>query len=478
MDRKEVSKGFAWNVLFNFISKALFPLIGIVIARALGPTELGVYTTIATVVVLTEILRDAGLGITFIADPEAEKHEGAYVALASVFGLALALALFLSRGELADFFAMPGLTWGLSLAATAVALNGFATVPVNKLQKQARFRDAGLIDVLAGVGSYAVALPMVFSGFGFAALVWQLVIRSLLALVLYAAVAKISRPVWDLAAIRGILRKSSAALANNVLYAVYTLGDNALIAKLYGAREAGLYGVAYNLASKPLDFITYPLGRTLFVAFSKSSQDLERLANVFARSLAAVLLISVPIYGAFVLFARPIVVGLYSESFEGSVWPFAILSIYLFCRSFGNVAGNALFAIGKPAWNVFSWLAGYCVAGFGLATGWPGISFLEAITWISLGAIAVYVVNTAAALLILRPRFPDMARIGRAIVPGAATIFVMLGCHLLPVSMYASLALGLLTGGAVHASLVGMWIAGDWKACLSRSGWAKLWQSL
>lgn len=478
MNRQEVARGFAWNVLFGFVNKALFPLIGIVIARELGPDQLGIYVTIAAVLSVTEIFRDAGLGVTYIADKDAEEQEGIFVSLALVFGLIMGAALFLARGWLESVFRMPGLAWGLAMASIAVAMNGLATIPANKLQKQARFREAGFADTSATLLSYGVALPLVFTGYGFVGLVWQLLSRAILSLGFHLYLARIKPPSWNAENGKRILRLSVAAMLNNLAYTVYTLCDTALIAYLFGKKGAGLYGVAYNVAVKPLDFITFPLGRTLLVAFSQSSEDRARLAHIFCRSMAAVLLVSVPLYGFFVIFAEPIIVGLYSDSYDGAVAPFAMLSAYLFCRSFGNLAGNAVFALGRPSFNVFSWIPGYLICGIGLWINRESLTLVSATAWISGGAIAVYLVNTSFAFGLLKPARKDYEKISRSAVTGLASLAFMACAWLLPIGLWWRFGLGLSIGTLCQLLMVGISYGGSWSACLSKGGLKRVWSSL
>jgi O-antigen/teichoic acid export membrane protein len=478
LNRGDVARGFGWNIAFSFVNKAFFPLVGIVIARILGPEEMGIYVTILTILNVTEIFRDAGLGVTFIADRSAEDHEGTYMTLSIAFGLAIGGLLFVFRGSLGELFGMPQLNWGLAMAALAVGMNGLATVPANKLQKLARFRDAGLADTAATLLSYGVALPLVFSGYGFVGLVWQLVSRTVLFLAFTCALARPRPPVWNSGEGKRILRLSSAAMLNNLAYTVYTLGDKALIAKLFGKSAAGYYGVAYNVAVKPLDFITFPLGRTLLVAFSQASDDRARLAQVFCRSMAAVLLISVPIYGFFAVFSEAIIVGLYSERFAGAVTPFALLSGYLFCRSFGNLSGNAVFALGKPGLNVASWAPGYLVAAVGFLLMGASRSLDSAALWITLGAAAAYGANTAAAFWLLRPADRDLERIGTALLIGSASVLAMVVADQAPWSVWVRLPIGLAAGAATQLALIGKAYGTGWASAFSKAGLKSIWSAM
>ena len=479
MNRSDVARGFAWNVLFTLINKVALPVIGILIARILGPEEFGIFSVLSAVIVVIGILRDAGLANTYITDQDKDpKREGTYVTVAFGMACVLALALYESKAWIAAIFGMPQLDWALGVAVWVLVLNGLMAIPTAKLQRQARFRDAGLADTASSAISYVAALIMVLQGWGFAALVYQLLIRYLI----YAPTC------WFLAppilgrfrpeVIRSAWSRSVANLGNSMLASVYTLCDNLAIAFLFGHRAVGLYAVAFNVAMKPVEIIAWPLATTVFIAYSRMAQDLERLRGVYYRTVAATAMFTLPLYVFLGFFAYPLMIGLYSEKFLGAEKLLVPMAVYLGFRSVGTLSGTLHVAMGKPGFINYGFSTGLVLAGTGLWLTRGRIDLVQATWLIAAGAAIAYSIATIFAVRQLPPDAKDRMRIRRAgtlvLVTGSATAAV--SC--LPLNTYALLAVGLVVLPPFHLALVGISFAGSWKACLSPSGLKEVWRSL
>ncbi|MFY9233266.1 MAG: oligosaccharide flippase family protein [Fimbriimonadaceae bacterium] len=480
MNRKEATVGFAWNFLFGLPSKLLFPILGILIARILGPDEIGVFAVLTTVLAISDIFRDAGLGNSYIADKEADRpeREGAYHALAILTAAILALIVFLARDAIAGFFAMPELSWGLQIVAFALLANGFITIPVAKLQRQARFRDAGIIQTLSGLISYGVAVPLAFTGIGFQALVWGLLARALLywGLAHYTAPTKLT--AIERSFLSSVFGRSSAIFSQNLLYSVYTILDNALITKLFGKSAIGFYSIAWNLGIKPVEFISFPLSSTLFVAYTRYSGDQAKFASVFCRSLAAASLISLPLFAFIGLFAHELIVVLYTAKFSASIPLLQMLSVYFAFRSLGTLAGSAMVAANRAYLNVASWLSGFAVAAAGLGANWGSLTLGTAVLWITIGACCAYGLTLALAFWKLKPGAADLRKVWMALVISLLPALACFGIRQVPMREVLALFAGFAVVIGVQAFAVGVILGGSPFAVLSRTGVRRIWNSL
>jgi O-antigen/teichoic acid export membrane protein len=500
VNRKEVASGFFWNFLFGLPNRLLFPIIGILIARRLGPEELGIYVLLTTILSIADIIRDAGLSHTYIADPEGDKpeREGAYATFAVTTSLALAAALFISRYAIADFFDLPQLPWGLTIVAIAIVLNGLQTISGAKLHRQARFKEVGITQTSATFVAYIVALVLAYYGFGFEALVWHMLIRGVLQLIFvyWAAPTTLRAVKWEF--LKTVLARSASTFTQNLMYSVYTILDNALVAKLFGKGGIGYYGNAWSLGIKPIEFVSFPLSGALFVAYTRFSGDREKFASAYCRSLAAAALASLPLFIYIGLFARELILVLYTPKFANSIPLLQLLAVYFGFRSLGTLAGSALVAAGKPFSNVISWAAGYIVAGTGiwLAWGepnnivhsgvagatvthaWGSLTLWSAVAWISAGAVTAYTFMLVSSMAHLRPTAGDLGRIGRAIVTAlpaaAACIFV----RLTPLDGALLLVAGGLATAAVHVASIGLFYSGKITGATTPSGLREIWRGL
>lgn len=479
MDKTEFTKGFAWNFLFNAINRLAFPVIGILIARHLGPAEMGIFALYASIVTVIDVFRDAGLVSTMIADREHKLGSVASYfwtsfAISSVF----ALGVFLLRDHAAAYFGSDTLRMTLIFGSIGLMLGGLTIIPNAILQQQARFRDAGFAELIASVVGYAVCIGMIFRGYGFEALLAQSVIRGALLLAFFWLLTKPNVIGGSLSEAKKILGKSVHLLANNLQYTIYTTVDNTFIGKVFGEKALGLYGTMYNISTRPLELVSWPLSRTLFVAFTRTQSDMERLGSILCRSYRAVAFTMVPLYAFLAFYSRPFVISLYSTKFEDAVPILSLLAVYLGVRSFGTIGGTACVAIHRAYLNTLCWFLPYIVAISGIALSWNSIDLIKATFWLTAGAVAGYGAQAVVALWVLRPKAGELARVGSAILFSLLSVGLSLPILLLGVSLPIKLVLGIAAVAVAQLVTVGLLTKKNPWSCFTVKGLKSVWAEM
>lgn len=479
MDKREFTKGFAWNFLFNAINRLAFPIIGILIARKLGPTEMGIFALYASIVTVIDVFREAGLGNTMIADRENKlgsisSYFWTSVSISSIF----AIIVFLLRDFAAGYFQSEYLRMTLVIGSINLLLGGMTIIPNAILQRDARFRDAGFAEFVVSVIGYTVCIAMVFRGYGFEALLVQSIIRSALLLATFWYLTKPPIAAPSFAESRRILGKSVHLLANNIQYTIYTTVDNTFIGKVFGTKALGLYGTMFNITTRPIELVSWPLSRTLFVAFTRSQEDKERLASILCRSYRVVAFAMVPLYAFLAFYSKPFVITLYSEKFEGAIPILTLLAIYLGVRSFGTIGGTACVAIQRASLNTWCWFLPYIIAISGIAINWHGLTLVTATFWLMLGAVAGYGGQAIIALTVLKPKAHELAKVGSAILVSFATVLISVPVLLLSIPLAAKLLLGAMIVGILQLVAVGWMTKRSLFAAFSKSGLIAIYKEM
>lgn len=450
MDKKTAAKGVAWNMAFAVPAKLIFPIVGIIIMRHVGSKDVGVYAVIATIFAVTELLREGGLGATYLADTKLDDARRSHYATVSIASaLVFALILVLGRHLIAGFFDRPVVADALIWGAVCVAAGGLVTIPAVQLQRDVKFRELGTADFLATVASYAVALIMALKGYGIVALIAQLVVRVMLytLLVLRAGVfvrPSFARESWM------ILGSSASNLLANLAVFIYTTFDYILVAKWVGDRPNGAYYAAFNVASKPVDLITTPVNRTIMVAYARAAGDTVRQADLWSRTVGGLALLTLPIYGLLGFYGPVIMELLYSKEFAMGGPVLSILAIYLGLRAFGSAAGSALVATGRPRIHTWAWVIGYVVAIAGL-TVIHRAPTLNGIVWcLTAGIATVYLFLLLGAAKLMPPTREQRRVIVKRVGGGLGTVLVLGACRFLPAEGWLQLLVACVVGVPVH----------------------------
>lgn len=479
MNKASAAKGAAWIMLFSLVSKVLFPIVGIIVTGRVGVEAVGVFGVVFTLHTVTELFRDGGLAVTYLADYKCEHgSEGLYHGLGITLGGIFAVASIVAAYPLAVFFEMPEMVVAMRWTAASMFVGSLASIPATRLVREAKFREAGLADVMGSGVGYGVALGMALAGYGLLSLLVQMLLRAMVYSGLVFYHTGWIRPDW---APRGFLRLFRVSLANlgsNLAYTIYTMADYAVIGKALGTAATGAYWVAFNLASKPTELITGPVARTMTVAFSREKDDPARQAHLLCRTLATIALFSVPAYVLLGAHASSIIALLYPERFSAAGPALSVLAIYLVFRSVGATAGSALVTSGRASWSAASWIPGYAIAAVGLTLFWDDGSLIEFVAVLTLGAAVVYSLNLGLAWHALRPSREDWRMMARALASTVPACLTMASCRVLPIAGWIQLVAAALLGAFVHMGTLGQIRLGDWRRAMVPAGWRDLYKTL
>jgi PST family polysaccharide transporter len=445
----------------------------------LGPTVLGIASVLQMTLQLSEVVRDAGLTQTFLLEPDAGRERSAtYAGLALLSGAVPALAVLALTPALSVFFRQPELLWALPFVALCLVLNSLGTVPNALLLRKAEFRLQGMIGLTAGGITLALTIVLVALGFGFRALVAQLVVGSLLGLVLTLRVQPLTGVRLEWKAIAATFRRARVLLGANLINNVFLLCDIFVIQRLVGAKAAGLYNSAQNIAYKPADLILFPLSRTLMVAFSQSKDDPQKLAKAYYRSLTAIVLLVLPIYAFLASNADGIILVLLGPAFAGGIPVLKVLTLYLAFRTLGNISGNALIPLGRHHWTLWPWVLAIGITGAGVAACSQRPSLMWIVWSFTLGAVAVYSLILTLALVSIRPEKKSLVRVVAALAPLAGTWSLLMLLCTLNVTPQMRLLASCVVFPTAQLAFMGMVFVGSPLAYMTRSGLRELWRSL
>ncbi|HVT13248.1 MAG TPA: oligosaccharide flippase family protein [Fimbriimonadaceae bacterium] len=483
----DYGKGLAWMMGFNGLMKLVLGAVGIFIARKVLRTEMGMFGLLANIYMFAEQMREAGLKQAYYNDNEITPTRfRTYARLSVISGVTFGAVLGGASVPLARFFGLPQLAWGVAWAALATFMNGLSVIPMAALQKVGRFRDAGLIETVANFTAAGVSLTMVLSGWGFEALVAQLVVRAAVQFGLAYWQKPYSVFRTDRKAAREIVKVCTPLVATDVLWLLYSLADQAAIEKVLGTvrttafatNASGLYQVGKRLVAIPGDFLFFPLFRTVHVALGNRSNDAANLGRTFMKSMCLCALVLIAAFGASGAMSRPLILALFTDKYAGTIPIFGIICLGDAFKVTGAFAGMALVAAGRSKIPLYSWLVPYPIAAIGILTTWS-YSSLATIVWsYTAGMIAVNLVVIGAAFRYLEFEREQLGRFWKCLGIAATTIVAAYGISLIPLKPWYVVFVALGVIPLFHAMVTGTVFARNPLAYLSPSGVKRLRDTL
>lgn len=307
----------------------------VVLARILGPDQLG----LAAILILTsqflDLLTEGGITYYLIQSRDGDDPRvQAMVQLVNILRCTfMSVALLLIAQPVADFYGRQELVGGIRLLAIAPFILGFMHYDYRRLQRENRFAPEGWVlmcsEALSLVGS-AIAAFLLRDA---TAVAYGLAARSLVVVVVSHLVAERRYAV-------GFVRESWAALGkfsgplvlNGLLLFVCMQGDRLFIGKLLGAEALGHYAAILLLIYYPTGILTRLINSLHMPDIAKERDHPEARDNRVDQLAGNYLLLGIAMMLGFAAFMPFVVPLLYGAAFAQSAYIIAMVGFLQIAR--------------------------------------------------------------------------------------------------------------------------------------------------
>jgi PST family polysaccharide transporter len=320
-----------------------------VLARLLTPDDFGLIAMVAAVVGFATLFKDLGLSMATI-QRETITHDQVStlfwinVAVSAILALVVAAASPLVALLYGDDRLIP-IT--IALGATFI-FGGLTSQHTALLRRQMRFTALAAIEIIAFALAVVVAITVAYLYRTYWALVAMTAAQALFTMLLawmlsgwLPGKARFDSDVRSMLAFGGHLTGF-----NTLNYFTRNL-DNVLIGAIFGAGPLGLYSRAYNLLMLPIRQINGPINGVVMPALSAIQRDDAAFRRYFITSLMVMTAASMPLVVFAMVQARPIVLVLLGDQWEGAVPIFLALGPAAFMGAFNVAPGWLYMAKGR-----------------------------------------------------------------------------------------------------------------------------------
>ena len=454
-----------WSGLEAAIAAALSFTSAFIVARLIGPSEVGIGAAVVAVHVLLWVTVNALFADPLVQRAAVDDAAFASALWASVAAGGLAAVVQAAVGwPIAQWLGDDRLVAMSALLALALPLVG-AAGPVQGLLTRNRGYKAlagrtligqglgtvtGIVAACAGAGAWALVLQ-------------QLVVSAAGALALLVRCPIRPRLVVRRRDLRAMLRIGLPLTASTLIqhgrYRMFAL----LIGGTAGAAVLGQVHMAFRLVDTVRDLVFTAQWRLMLPLLSERQNDLSGLRAALDRCLGWSGLVVFPLCGAMALCVQPLVQMLLGPVWQpsgGAALPLIALTAWLFLAF---PAGVAVIARGVPRYTLIANCAGLVATALGVMLVRPASPMQAVLVW--LGAqifISPYVLHANARVLrtrTWRPLRAGLPMLGAMLLASVAA-FALPRALGEPVSPVALIALRLLIAAAVGAPVVLWLVAG------------------
>jgi PST family polysaccharide transporter len=349
---KRSLKALKWNWGGSAVRIISQLLIGILLARMLGPEPFGIIAIAWIVLGLGNLIADGGFTAAIIQKREISEEDIRYVFTIQVlFGICLTALIMFPGTDLATSLlgkpeAGPALRW-MSLVFLFQSLGQTASA---LLKRNLEFKAIQITQSLSYVGSYLlVGIPLALMGKG----VWSLVVAQLLQVSSNAAAAYwlVKHPIKPCFAPekKEILRFGSSVVGANVTYWAITNVDSIFVGRIFPIADVGIYTRAFQLVYLPMNSIVSGAQSVLYSACSKIQANEQAVRQVYAGSLSAMGMICLPLFLPIAAISNTVIAGLLGHKWVAAAPLLAPFALAMSVHALLAISGSVITATGHPS---------------------------------------------------------------------------------------------------------------------------------
>jgi O-antigen/teichoic acid export membrane protein len=304
-------------------------VISILVARLLGPYEMGIFAIALSIVGLLSIIRSFGLGSYLIRAPELTRSVVATVFTINA-GLAIMVALAIVAFSLlgGTLLKEPGVRDLLMVMAIMPLLGIFDMIPFAVIERRGDFRTVAIVNIVRYSVANLSTLAFAYAGHSYMSLGYGQVIGSAIAVVLNNLVVRRSVSIrLGLENWRDVMKFGTQMLTISAIAGLQGRIADLVLAKALGLAAFGIFSRASSLTGVVWENFQVVVLRVLFTDFAEQRRQKRSLRHSYLRLTEVLTGLLWPAFIGISVVSGPLVMALFGQDWLGAVVPLSILAV-------------------------------------------------------------------------------------------------------------------------------------------------------
>jgi len=389
---------FKWSALGEIASRAIGPLVFLVLARLLVPEDFGVVAAATVVISFSQVFSDAGLAKALIQRHDrVEESANVVFWLNLVIGLVIVTFLFFGAHFIADFFHDERIALVVQVLSLQILLAAFSSVHTALLQKDLNFKPLFWVRLVTTTAPGLASIPLAINGMGY----WALVFGTLLGQMAQSAALWMFSP-WrphgrlDRNLATELVAFGKWAMLSGLIGWFYGWMDAIVVGHYLGPHDMGIYRTGNTFVTMIFGLIFSPLLPVLYSAFSRVRHDLSKVAESLLLVVKGIAMVAFPISAGLIALRAPIEQFVFRDEWGGIGMVIAILALVQGFSWLVGSNGEAYRGVGKPhieTWAMALSLTAYFI-GYVFSVHYGLLVFLlSRLAMVFIGLLGQFVVS-------------------------------------------------------------------------------------
>ena len=345
----KVASNFLWRFFERFGAQLLNIIVGIILARKLGPGPSGQIAVVLAVINILKVFADSGMANALIQKKDPDDLDYSSVFFFNLaFSMLLYLGLFFAAPAIAAFYSEESYVSILRVLGLLVVISGLYNVQLAYVSKTMQFKRFFFATLGGTVFSGVLSIAMVYLGFG----IWSLVALQLSnfavnTLILWFTVNWRPKKLFSFMRLKRLLSFGWKLLAASFLDTLYLQIYSLVIGRRYPKEELGQFDKGRNWPDQITTSINASLDSVLLPVLSAEQDNVHMLREMTRRAIKTSSYVMMPMMAGLAACATPLVRLLLKEQ-----WLPCVPYMQIFCAIYAfyplHTANlNAIKAMGR-----------------------------------------------------------------------------------------------------------------------------------
>jgi O-antigen/teichoic acid export membrane protein len=341
-------RGIAWTILSYGGAKAISLLAMLVLARLLMPEDFGIVALATTVIELSKLFRDLGIGPTIILRQDLGPAD-----LQTLFSLMMGFFV-VTAGVVAAVGPLAAATFGeprlgpvVTALSLSVLLSGVGWFYDCLQQRELEFRNRFWAQLALSVATWGFSVALALCGWG----VWSLVLGQIAGAVAFSATQLVLapyrvRPGFDRAVARAGLVSGRGFLLQGTITFIQENGAFFAVGRLLDPTRVGFFAMSYRLGELPYMAVADPMAKATSPGFARMRHRGEDVTASYLGFIRIIGLVATPFALLLSACAGPFTRGVLGDQWAGMTGTLLVLGIWGAVRPLQSALGWFLNAVG------------------------------------------------------------------------------------------------------------------------------------
>lgn len=353
--RRKVLHSLKWVAGAKIAGQLMGWVITFFVIRILTPRDYGLMAIAEIFIGFAAMFREVGLFSAMVQKRTLGEEEVRQVfGVLIILNCSICVVVVASAPLMARLFGDPRITDVLRVLAFQFPLAALGVVEDAMLNRRMQFKARSLASLATATASAVATLILALIGAGVWALVFGSLVNAVVRPVAFSvATHHVCRPTFHFNQVGALLRFGGTVTVGQIMWYLYSRSDVFIIGKLLGSEALGIYSVALQLATLPMQKVAEFLGQVGYTAYASIQNDLPALRFQYMRVIRMLALVSFPVFWGISVVAPEIINVALGERWKVATTPLVLLSLIMPIRMIGHTDGDLLSAINKPRLYAF-----------------------------------------------------------------------------------------------------------------------------